>query len=107
MAAHKTKTEPAGNQLKSKALNPNNRIFTRAKESLDKHVTIDLYQAVYGDDSSISGKPAHSQSDLQGEYSKSMQNMNMSTVPVSSNTSKVNSPIRKRNSGGPQQFGAQ
>lgn len=107
----KTKTESVvGNKIKGKPLG-SNRIFTRAKESLDKHVTIDLYQAVYGDDSSTSNKPATiSQSDLQNEYSKSMQNINtqyhISTVPVSSNTSKVNSPTRKRNSNVPQQHGA-
>ena len=55
----KTKTESAGgNQMKGKAMGSSNRMFTRGKESLDKHVTIDLYQAVYGDDSSTSNKPA-------------------------------------------------
>ena len=100
----KSKTEHSENPSKSKGFNSHNRIFTRAKESIDKHVTIDLYQAVYGDDSSASGKPTITQSDHLNEQSKSVQNANsqynVTTMPASSNTSKVTSPSRKRNSGG-------
>lgn len=73
--------------------NANNRIFSRTKESIDKHVTIDLYQAVYGDESYST-----SQRLAAGTTQPTTNNTGtVNTVPVSSNTSKGNSPQRKMN----------
>ena len=73
--------------------NANTRIFSKTKESVDKHVTIDLYQAVYGDDS-------YSTSMRLGGGTTQPTTINtgtVNTVPASSNTSKGNSPHRKLN----------
>ena len=66
----KTKSEPlTAIQVQTKGqsvgVSGNNpRAFAKTKESVDKHVTIDLYQAVYGEETTTGGhKPTFSQSE--------------------------------------------
>ena len=91
---------------------PSNRVFVRAKESVDKHVMIDLYQAVHGDDSTSNLTQLGANTLQKNELSKSPQYQQYqltktATVPVSLNTSKLSSPQKKRNSGQTQQSGPQ